>query len=57
MVVTKLNINEYGSKIFILEIHCTHQEEAFALLLGADSLYTEIRSVENLGLSAIMIFT
>ncbi len=38
-------------------IHCTHQEGAFAFLLGADSLHTEIRSVENLGLSAIMIFT
>ena len=37
--------------------HWTHQDQAFAFLLGADSIYTEIRSVENLGLSAIMIFT
>ena len=37
--------------------HCTHQKKAFACSLGADSLYTEKRSVENLGLSAIMIFT
>ena len=37
--------------------HCTHQLKAFAPSLGADSLYTELRSVENLGLSAIMIFT
>ena len=38
-------------------VHCAHQKEAFAFFLGADSLYTELRSVENLGLSAIMIFT
>jgi len=37
--------------------HCTHYSQAIALSLGADSLYTEKRSVENLGLSAIMIFT